>query len=197
MLSPSDRAASRRYGRAPWPSPDELDEAQLSYYRALTASPRRRDELMDAEGRLIGPFNARLLDPCVGTAIQAVGAALRFHCALSTRERELVILSVAHAEGSEYEWSAHVVEARKAGLTDPEIEAVRKGRSTTWQPSEVVCVELANELITTDDVNDESFARAEATIGATKIFDVVSIVGHYRHTALALRVWRVPGTRPE
>ncbi len=29
-------------------------------------------------------------------------------------------------------------------------------------------------------------------IGTVALFDIVSLVGHYLHTALALRVWQVP-----
>ncbi|HWB36113.1 MAG TPA: carboxymuconolactone decarboxylase family protein [Rugosimonospora sp.] len=181
------------YGRAPWPTPDELDPAQRAYYDAIVNSPRSRDEVMNAEGRLLGPFNARLLDPPVGTAIQGVGAALRFRSVLTDREREFVILTVARAEDSDFEWRAHREVALRIGITEGELGCIGAADAHwTPDPGEVACLELARELLETADISDDSFARAAEVLSLPKIFDVVSLVGHYRHTALALRVWRVP-----
>ncbi len=58
------------HGRLPWLRPDELDEEQRAYYDRLLSGPRDRDTVVDEHGRLHGAFNARLLDPAVGTAIQ-------------------------------------------------------------------------------------------------------------------------------
>ncbi len=182
------------YGRAPWPRPEELDAAQRAYYDAVAGSPRRGHEVMDDQGRLLGPFNARLLDPPVGNAIQAVGAALRFGSTLTDRERELVILSVARAERSGHEWRTHAEVALRAGVTEGELACIgAPDPHWTADPGEVACLELAAELLETSDVTDATFDRTAAVLGLSKVFDVVSLVGHYRDTALALRVWRVPG----
>jgi 4-carboxymuconolactone decarboxylase len=182
------------YGRAPWPRPDELDAAQRAYYDAVAGSPRSGHEVMDDQGRLLGPFNARLLDPPVGTAIQAVGAALRFGSTLTDREREFVILSVARAEKSGHEWRTHAAVALRAGVTEGELACIGSpDPHWTADPGEVACLELARELLDTADVSDATFDRTATVLGLPKVFDVVSLVGHYRDTALALRVWRVPG----
>lgn len=187
-----DDGAIATHGRAPWPAPDQLDDAQRAYYEALTAGPRRPGALTDSKGRLVGPFNAHLLDPAVGTALQSVGAALRFGSAMSARERELVILTVADAESSSYEWKAHTAEALRVGLSETDFDQVSQGGWGEWSESEMACVELARELLATADVADESFDRMVAVIGTAKIFDVVTLVGYYRLMALALHVWRVP-----
>lgn len=65
------------HGRLPWLRPGDLDDEQREYYDRLLNSPRDRASYVDDQGRLHGAFNARLLDPPVGTAIQRLGAALR------------------------------------------------------------------------------------------------------------------------
>jgi alkylhydroperoxidase/carboxymuconolactone decarboxylase family protein YurZ len=144
-------------------------------------------------GRLVGTFNALLLDPPVGGALQAVGAAIRFNGALADRERELVILAVARAESSPYEWQAHVRQAAKYGVTDGEIACIGLPASE-WAgtESEVVCLNAARDLLRDGDLSVEVFDQAVSVIGLPKLFDVVSVVGYYRLTALSLRVWRVP-----
>ncbi|QIY93650.2 carboxymuconolactone decarboxylase family protein [Streptomyces sp. S1D4-11] len=59
---------------------------------------------------------------------------------LSPRTRELAILRVAWRRRCQYEWVQHVLIARKAGVTDEEIDAIRAisrprspGRWTNWR----------------------------------------------------------------
>ncbi|HEY1819055.1 MAG TPA: carboxymuconolactone decarboxylase family protein [Trebonia sp.] len=182
-----------RYGRLPWFEPADLDDHQRAYYERLLAGPRDRASLTDADGRLYGAFNARLLDPPVGTAIQELGAALRFGGELSARDREIVILEVAASERCEYEWAAHAKVARRAGLTEDELEGLRSGADVpSLSPHEQSVRRTARALIIGRDLSDEQFTAAEEQIGLVSLFDIISLVGHYQHTAMALRVWRTP-----
>src|SRR4051795_5911292 len=46
---------------------------------------------------------------------------------LSARDRELLILRTGWHCGAEYEWGQHVVIAKRSGVSDDEIERVKKG----------------------------------------------------------------------
>lgn len=185
---------TQMYGRLPWLRPEEMTEEQREYYQRLTDGPRDKSSLLDPAGRLRGAFNARLLHPAVGTAIQELGAVLRFATpALTGRQRELAILETAHHEGSAYEWHAHRRTGLKAGLLPEEIAAIAADRAAeTLSPEEQVTREVVRALLTERDLGDDLFARASGALGLVAVFDVLSLVGHYQHTALALRVWRVP-----
>ena len=67
------------HGRLPWPTPDELDEPRRAVYDAIAGGPRAAGpqafRLTDDDGRLEGPFNAMLVSPGVGLALQELGAA--------------------------------------------------------------------------------------------------------------------------
>lgn len=180
------------YGRARWLTPDELDEDQRAYYKALTGGPRGK-AVVDEHGRLIGAFNARLLDPSVGTAIQELGAALRFGSRINPRTRELVILETARAEKSSYEWNGHAKAALSAGMEPEALDAIRTGApSRLLSEEERVARDVAQELLRSHDLDDDLFERAVGVLGADVVFDIVSLVGYYQNTAVALRVWRVP-----
>ena len=69
-----------------------------------------------------------LLTPEVGNAMQQVGAKIRFAAALTARERELGILTVAGELRSDFERLAHEPAARKLGLTQAQVNAVLSGR---------------------------------------------------------------------
>jgi alkylhydroperoxidase family enzyme len=183
-----------RYGRLPWFRPGDLTVEQRNYYDRLTSGPRSKASLVDARGRLKGAFNARLLDPPVGTAIEQLGAVLRFGTpALAGRQREIAILEVARAERSGYEWRAHSAAGLATGLRPEELDAILDGRDLdTFSPAETLTRQVAQALVTERDLADSLFAAAEQDLGLTALFDLISLVGHYQHTALALRVWRVP-----
>lgn len=183
-----------RHGRLPWFRPGELTVEQRDYYDRLTSGPRNKTSLVDAHGRLQGAFNARLLDPPVGTAVEQLGAVLRFGTpALTGRQREIAILEVARSERSGYEWRAHSQAGLSAGLRPEELDAILDGRDLdTFSPAEALTRQVVQALVTERDLTDPLFAAAEQNLGLTVLFDLISLVGYYQHTALALRVWRVP-----
>ena len=111
--------------------PGELDEQQTEVYRAVAggrrASGPQAFALTDEEGRLRGPFNALLLSPPVGLAVQAVGAAVRYESVVTDRVREMAILVVAAEWGSAFEREAHEAVGRACGLTEAELDTLRTG----------------------------------------------------------------------
>src|SRR5260370_8451179 len=112
-------------------SSDEMPSEQVGLYREILSGPRgqgpRAVLLSTGAGGLAGPFNAMLYAPAVGHALQELGAAIRFRTNLPPRIREMAILVVAQAWDSEYERASHEPIGREAGLTEPEIEALRVG----------------------------------------------------------------------
>src|SRR5260370_24464903 len=112
-------------------SSDEMTSEQVGLYREILSGPRgqgpRAVLLATGAGGLAGPFNAMLYAPDVGRALQELGAAIRFRTQLTSRVREMALLVVAPAWGSDYQRSSHEPIGRDAGLTDPEIKALRAG----------------------------------------------------------------------
>lgn len=186
-----------RTGRLPWLRPADLDETQQEVYRAIVGGLRstvpRGIPLTDGEGRLQGPFNAMLFSPLLGMAVQQVGEVLRHQATLDTRAREIVILEVARAEASEYEWIAHSDAGRRAGLSDEQIGAVRAGRPPAGLTGREEAARLvASELLRIGDLSSATLEGAERALGLPALTEVVFLVGYYRMIALSLRVWRVP-----
>ena len=65
--------------------------------------------------------------PVLLDAFLSYANAMRDSSLLSPKLRELAILSVGHATGSEYEIAHHQSHGRKAGLTDEQLAAVADG----------------------------------------------------------------------
>ncbi|MFI6519550.1 carboxymuconolactone decarboxylase family protein [Spirillospora sp. NPDC050679] len=185
----------RRDGRLPLLAPGVLSERQRALYDALTGGPRgdrRTVRITDRGGRLLGPFNAMLYSPAVGTPLQELGAALRFDTAFSGREREIATLVVAAHWRSDFEWYAHERLGRAAGLTEDELAALREGRAPLLADArERVVHEAARQLAAEHDLTDAVHAEAVATLGRTALVELVALVGYYAALALQMRVFRV------
>ena len=182
--------------RIPKLAPASLDDGQRSLYDAIAGGRRAQGpqlfRLADAQGRLEGPFNAFLLQPRLGSALQALGSSVRYDTGLDDRCREIAILVVAAHWRSDFEWYAHEAVARSAGLDDAELAAVREGRQAALTGPEGVAARTAAALVARGDLDDAEYAAAVEVAGTAGLFELLTLVGYYATLALQLRVFRVP-----
>ena len=182
--------------RLPRFEPPALDAEQRALYDAIAGGRRARGpqlfRLADADGRLEGPFNAFLLQPRLGSALQALGASVRYDTGLDDRCREIAILVVAAHWRSDFEWHAHEAVGRAAGLGDAELAALREGRHVELAGRESVIARTAAALVTRGDLDDAEYGEAVGHLGPAGLFELLTLVGYYTTLALQLRVFRVP-----
>jgi 4-carboxymuconolactone decarboxylase len=176
--------------------PAALDDEQRALYDAIAGGRRAQGpqlfRLSDADGCLEGPFNAFLLQPRLGAALQALGAAVRYETALDDRSREIAILVVAARWRSDFEQYAHEAVGRAAGLNDAHLAAIRDGRHDMLSGREAVVARTAAALAARGDLDDAEYRAAAAELGADGLFELLTLVGYYATLALQLRVFRVP-----
>jgi 4-carboxymuconolactone decarboxylase len=180
-------------------SSEEMTPEQVGLYREILNGPRgqgpRAVLLSTGAGGLAGPFNAMLYAPAVGHALQELGAAIRFRTDLTPRIRELAILVVAQAWDSAYERDSHEPIGREAGLTEPEIEALRAGADPGFADErERVAYWVVRSLVgigVAADLDDQEYAAAVAVLGEQGLVELSTLVGYYATLALQLRVFRV------
>ena len=182
--------------RLPKLPPESLDDAQRTVYDAIAGGRRAQGtqlfRLVDADGGLEGPFNAFLLQPRLGHALQALGSAVRYETGLPDRARELAILVVAVEHDSDFEWYAHAAVGRHIGLTAAELDAVRERRFDELPTEyERVVAATTHALATGGDLDDDRYRRAVSELGRPGLFELLTLVGYYATLALQLRVFRV------
>lgn len=180
--------------RVPRPTSDELDDEQRRLYDAITQGSRgagvQHFSLTDDEGRLVGPFNAMLLNPPVGDALQRLGAALRYSGRLSPRAREIVILAVAAHWRCEFEQRAHEAVGAHVGLTDAELTGLREGGPVGFDdPVEAAVLQTTRRLLAGGDLDDEAYQAAADVLGADLLFELTTLIGYYGLLALQLRIF--------
>jgi 4-carboxymuconolactone decarboxylase len=178
-------------------SSDEMTAEQVDLYREILAGPRgpgpRAVQLSSGAGGLAGPFNAMLYAPTVGHALQELGAAIRFGTKLTPRIREMAILVVAQSWDSGYEQASHELIGRDAGLTEPELDALREGEDPKFaDQQESAAYSAVRALTGPGDLADEEYAAAIAALGEEGLVELSTLVGYYATLALQLRIFRVP-----
>ncbi len=150
-------------------APAALDPEQRALYEAIAGGRRAQGpqlfRLTDDDGALEGPFNAFLLQPRLGGALQALGSSVRYDTELSDRAREIAILVVAVHWHSDFEWYAHEAVGRHAGLTDDELAALRDRRHDAFDGSERVVARTASRLAADGDLDDAAYAQAVDSLG--------------------------------
>lgn len=180
--------------------PDELDAEQRLLYEAVVGGARQQAHaslppgarLTDSEGRLQGPFNALLFQADLGTALVGLTGNLRFRGQLSPRVRELVILVVASAEQSDFEWSAHAALALGLGIPDDVVSAIGAGLAVELDdPDEETACNVARALVAQGDLDDETYHRCQRTLGDSAMVEISTLVGIYQMIAMQLRLFRV------
>lgn len=181
--------------RMPELRPEALSADQARLYEAIAGGDRARDasfRLTEADGSLVGPFGALLLSPTVGDALQQVGAAIRFGCGLSPVVREVAILSVAARRRSGFEWWAHEPIARRAGLTDQQVAALKAGEPPDFEDSAVTAAHaFSAALIAGGRPDDATFEAAREALGLDGVMELVTLVGYYNLLAQLMQTFEI------
>ena len=105
------------------------------------------------------------------------------------RMREVVILRVAHLQGSRYELAQHTGIARGAGLTEPQINAILDTGdldAAGFNRTERTALDVTTELCSTHRLTEDSFAAAQAVFGDEALTELLMIISCYYGLALVL-----------
>jgi 4-carboxymuconolactone decarboxylase len=104
----------------------------------------------------------------------------------------MAILVVAQAWDSAYERSSHEPIGREAGLTGPEIEALRAGADPGFaDEQERVAYSVVRSLTGPADLDDQQYETAVSILGEQALVELSALVGYYATLALQLRIFRV------
>jgi 4-carboxymuconolactone decarboxylase len=99
---------------------------------------------------------------------------------LPAREREILILRIGWLNDSEYEFGQHVLFARRAGLTDQEIERVKLGPAApSWDAFDAVLCQAADDLHRDGRVSDPTWSALAARYDERQLLDLLFTVGQY------------------
>lgn len=171
--------------RLPLPPEAQMSAAQREAAQMLVNGPRKG---------VFGPFLPLMRSPVLLDRAAKVGEYLRFDSPLDARIRELVTCATARHVSNQFEWLMHAGLARKAGVAEATIEALRVGARPKDLPAdEEVALDFARELLHTHGVSDPTYAAALQAFGDQGVVDLSALVGYFVMVSWVMNVARTPG----
>ncbi len=114
--------------------------------------------------------------------VAGVGMYLRHESALNPRLRELAILQVGYATGSEYEYAHHVDVALSFGVSEADILAIAAdsaGKASSLEPIARVVLQATRELTERLTLSDQTFAALSEALPPDALIDLLIAIGEY------------------
>lgn len=168
----------------------ELDDAGQALWDELVAS--RGDQIVGADGGLLGPFNAWVHTPGVGSRLASLGVALRYEISLGRNLIELAILTVGAHFRAEFEWWAHSRMARRHGVSEDVIAALAAGDEPVFgDEKERIVHRVASELVRTGRLSEETHVAARSQLDDVQLVELVTLCGYYTLVSFTLNAFDV------
>ncbi len=167
--------------------------SQVTYESlASEVKPLADDILKVSSAALGGPYNALLRSPEMARRCFDFLDYLRFRTSVNKRLNEFAILIQARISNAQYEWWAHEIIARKAGLSDAVMDDLRAcRRPSNMQPDEALVYDYCVQLSLNHRVPDALWQKAVDAMGEQAVVDLTVLSGTYVMVSMLLNATQV------
>jgi 4-carboxymuconolactone decarboxylase len=152
------------------------------------------DALTAESGGVIasGPGSITINSPEMARRRNHLTSYLRYETTFPKRIQELAIITTARAMDCPYVWNAHAPAARRAGVSDALIDALRERQPLPpMSADEAAVVNYAMEFFQTHKVSQKTFQAAVDQFGAQHLTELTVLMGSYAQTAFILNAFEV------
>ena len=162
-------------------------------FSTLSAEDRQMAERTQVNGKVVNIFRVLMQHPKLTRAwSRFANYILSDQQTLAPREREIAILRIGWLNQAPYEFEQHVRVGKAAGLTDDEIDRIRKGPKAGWNRHDAAVIQAADDLFENSVVSDETWATLSERYNTEQMMDVVFTIGQYNLVSWALNSLGVP-----
>ncbi len=139
-------------------------------------------------------FRVLLRHPLLAKRLNDLLMTLLFGGRLDARLRELVIMRIGWATGSVYEWTQHWRIARRLGVSDEDLLAVRDWRAHAgWSAADRAVLAATDETLESGAISAETWAECAAALpDVEEQLELVGAIGTWRLISQLLRSLEVP-----
>src|SRR5438270_4437162 len=123
------------------------------------------DVIVDSRGSLQGPFSMFLHSPEVAGRVAHLGAFVRFEGSLDMRVCVLAAMTAAREFDAVYVWGAQTGSARRQGVPEATITAIREKHTRGVPPEDAQVIDFTLQLIRKHRVDDATFKAVQARFG--------------------------------
>ena len=155
--------------------------------------PEQKEALKDfGDGPLLNIFRTLARAPKALSRFNAWGGyVLSRRNDLPAREREIVILRVGYRCKSGYEFTQHTRIGLRSGLTQDEIDKIKRGADAGWSAADAVLIRAADELHADQFVTDPTWAELRKHYSEKQCMDVVFTAAQYTQVSMILNTFGV------
>ena len=144
------------------------------------------DSIVASRGAVQGPFTVFLHSPEVAGRVAHLGAYVRFEGSLDMRVRVLAAMTVARELDAVYVWGAQTGGARKLGVPETTITAIRENHSRGIPAEDAQIVEFTRQLMRKHRVDDATAKALRARFGDDGFIQLTGAIGYYSMLAMTV-----------
>jgi 4-carboxymuconolactone decarboxylase len=144
------------------------------------------DSIVASRGALQGPFTMFLHCPELAGRLAHLGAFVRFEGSLDMRVRVLAAMTVAREFEAVYVWGAQTGGARRQGVPEATITAIRENHLHGIPPEDAEIVEFTRQLLRRHRIDDATANRLRARFGDDGFIQLTGAIGYYSMLAMTV-----------
>jgi 4-carboxymuconolactone decarboxylase len=144
------------------------------------------DAIAQSRGAIQGPFTMFLHCPELAGRAAHLGAFVRFEGSLDMRVRVLAAMTVAREFEAVYVWGAQTGGARRLGVPEATIAAIRENHSRGIPPEDAEIVEFTRQLLRRHRVDEASASSLRRRFGDEGFIELTGAIGYYSLLAMTV-----------
>ena len=144
------------------------------------------DSIVKSRGAIQGPFTMFLHCPELAERVAHLGAFVRFEGSLDMRVRVLAAMTVARELDAVYVWGAQTGGARKLGVPDSTIAAIREKHTRGVPAEDAQIIDFTRELLRRHRVDDATAKALVARFGNEQFLELTGAIGYYAMLAMTV-----------
>ena len=144
------------------------------------------DAINQSRGAIQGPFTMFLHCPELAGRVAHLGAFVRFDGSLDMRVRVLAAMTVARELEAMYVWGAQTGGARRLGVAEAAITAIRENHSRGLSPEDAEIVDFTRQLLREHRVDDASASSLQRRLGNEGFIELTGAIGYYSMLAMTV-----------
>lgn len=142
------------------------------------------DAIVKSRGAVQGPFTMLLHCPPLAGHVMNLGAYVRFEGKLDHRVRVLAAMTVAREFEAVYVWGAQTGQARRQGVPEATITAIREKHSRGMPAEDAQIVDLTRDLIHKHRVSAATMKALQQRFGDEQVIELTGTIGYYSMLAM-------------
>ncbi|HUN41352.1 MAG TPA: hypothetical protein VMU81_13760 [Acetobacteraceae bacterium] len=137
------------------------------------------ESIVASRGAVHGPFTMFLHSPELAGRVAHVGAYVRFEGSLDMRVRVLAAMTIAREYEALYVWGAQTGGARRLGVPETTITAIRENREDGMPAEDAQIVAFTRTLLRRHRVDNATAQAMLARFGNDEFIQLTGAIGYY------------------